>query len=627
MLFFQKNQRECVESMKKMYKIICLMLALLLAATVASAATEIPYFQAAVDAGRLQPVAERLPADPLVEHADEIGTYGGTMRRTYTGVADFKNLNYINVIWEPLVFVNDRSEVTGNILEKWEYSGDGLTTLTIEIRKGIRWSDGEPFTIDDVMYFLDVYDTGNVALEQNGVQSKVIFSDSRKLDNYRAELKLTEYYPVEYGYVYEQPYAPSHYLKQFDPREDSGKTWEDLSNAWCSSSISAFNANLPSLTPWHVTSYTDNGLIVAERNPYYWKVDQAGNQLPYIDRVELSYVASSASIPAMVVNGEIDFQVRHLAFSDFAYFKQNEANGGYEVKALTASSLGACIRLNYAAENLELRELFRNFEFRKALSNAINRDAINQSIFFGLAEPWGNCPLPGAINYPGDEYSKLHIEFDLEGARTALDGMGLIDSNNDGVREVNGRPITIVIYCEDGVGAGPHGVIELVAEQWRALGIDTIVSVVERPLLLTHWGNNTYDTYAWRLDGAINPVIYNYAWSTLSASNYYWHNAGVPLQLWWETDGAEGVEPMDFIKEINAKITEALVETDDARHIQLGKEVGILHAENLFVIPTTTSLEVGVVNANLRNVPETWMAGNEFTGEQVARPWTFFYVP
>lgn len=366
--------------------------------------------------------------------------------------------------------------------------------------------------------------------------------------------------------------------------------------------------------------------MLAERNPYYFKVDQNGNQLPYIDTVTFQYVADAGSIAAMAVNGEIDFQSRSLSLTDYAYYKQNEANGGYIVNTLTSSSLACCFRLNYAVNNANLRELYRNLDFRIALSESIDREAINESVYYGLAEPWADYPIAASEYFESETYAKLYTEYNPDHAKSLFEQIGLTDTNQDGFVEYKGEKVTMVIDGENGNGTGPLDTVEMVAEYWRAMGLDVVVNIVDRSLLLSSWEENTHSVLAWVLGGASNPVVHNYAWATLSPSNYYWHNSGVPLQLWWETDGQEGVEPPEFIKELNTEMQKAISSVDPAERIAAGQAACRITAENLFVIPTTTAVELCIVNQNLRNVPETWVSGNEYLGERVAEPYLFFYA-
>ena len=613
--------------MKRVRMLVLCGLVVILFASVAAAAQirEAPMLAERVAKGELPPVEERIPQEPFVEHPlEEIGRYGGSIRRVYIGVSDWQNLNYMGVRNEPLVFVSQDGTVKPNLLEGWEYLEDGQV-LRIYLRKGIKWSDGYPFTVDDIIYDLETRVNGNMPLEVAGLGAKVKVSEITRIDDYTADLPLKEKYPIEFIATFESPVSPKHYLSKFDPRYDSTKTWQDLAQAWSSQSNTEALVELPQLSAWKVVEVIPRSRIVAERNPYFWKVDPEGNQLPYVDKIEFKYVAGTDTIPALVQAGEIDLQVRHLLFADYPFYKQHEAAGNYRTAALQATSLGPCIRLNYAVEDTDFQQLFRNMDFRVALSLGIDREALSNSLYFGLVEPWGVCAIANTPSFPGDEYAQLYTDYDPDQANALLDGLGLKDTNRDGIREINGKPLTIVIDAEKGYGSGPVKGLELIAAQWRKIGVNAVINVIERSLMLARWQDNSYTAYAWKLDGGIDPVWFNYAWAILSPPEYLWHNSGVPMQKWIATEGAEGVEPPEFIKEINRRMQKATTTLDPQARADLGKELAKYHAENLFVIPTTTYVEVGVVNKKLANVPKTWLAGNELVGEKSLRPWQMFY--
>lgn len=586
---------------------------------------EAPMLSELVKAGKLPPVEERLPENPFVETPlAEIGTYGGTIRRVYTGVTDWWNLAFMGVRAEPLIHVTQEGEAIPNLLESWEYLEDGKV-LRLTLRRGIKWSDGHPLTVDDIIYDLETRQNPNMPLESAGLASVVNIEGITKIDDYTVDLPLVEPYPLEFTAVYDATVSPKHYLSQFDPRYDSSKSWQDLETAWSPQRNSEALVNLPQLGPWVVTEYVEKTRIVAERNPYFWKVDSEGNQLPYIDKVEFRYVASTDTIPALVQAGQVDFLARHLTFDDYPFYKQNETNGNYRAAVLSQSGLGPSIRLNYAVQDMDLRNLFWNKDFRIALSIGLNREAISRALYFGQAEPWGISPHRDTPGFPGEEYAKLHTEYNPIRANEILDNLGLLDTDGDGVREVNGKPLTIVIDMDQGGGAGPVKVAELVAAQWREIGIRAIANTIERSLMLARWQDNTHTAFAWKLEGGINPVQMSFAWSTTADPSFMWNNVGVPLQVWVATGGKEGVEPPEFIKEINALMLEASTTLDAEKRSSLVKELVKLHTENLYAIPTTTFVDVGIVNKNLVNVPETWISGMELVGERSLRPWQMFY--
>lgn len=220
----------------------------------AAGEVEIPYLAKQVQSGQLPAMQDRLPADPLVVEVPEIGVYGGNINHAYTGVSDFRNLNYFACVWEPLIRIDTEGNAHPNLLESWEYTGDDARTLTLKLRQGIKWSDGEPFTAEDITYFLDLFMTGEVSIEANGLQTYV--TQTEMPDDYTAVLTLSSYYNIADSTTYEPIYGPAHYLKQFDPRENPDASWTDLNNALCNATISSSIVDLPTLTPWHITSYT-----------------------------------------------------------------------------------------------------------------------------------------------------------------------------------------------------------------------------------------------------------------------------------------------------------------------------------------------------------------------------------
>jgi len=585
---------------------------------------EAPMLVELVKADKLPPLKERLPQKPvIVKPLREVGKYGGTIRTVFTGVADWWNLARFGVRDEPLLYVNREGKVVPNLLEKWEYLDNGKI-LKLYLRKGIKWSDGYPFTVDDIIYDLELRQNPNLPLESAGLASMVEVKGIKKIDDYTVELPLKQPYPIEFTIPYTPTVSPKHYLIKYDPRYNPKATWADLEKALSPQRNSEALVDKPELTPWKVVEYSKTR-IVAERNPYYWKVDSAGNQLPYIDRIIFTYVASTDIIPAMVKAGQIDFQERHISLQDYSFYKQNELSGNYRTVVLQQCALGPNILLNYAVKDEDLQKLFRNRDFRIALSIGIDREAINRALYFGLAEPWGRCPLKNSYAFPGERFAKLYIEYDPDRANKILDKLGLKDTNKDGIREINGKPVSIIIDMDKGGGGGPVQVAELIAAQWRKIGIQAIVNPIERSLMLARWKENSHQAFAWQIEGGLDPARMAFAWSTIAPPDFMWSNVGVPLQIWEATNGKEGIEPPDFIKEINRLMKQAQVTLDRNKRASLLKKIARLHAENLYTIPTTTYVGIAVVSNKLQNIPDSWLSGMDVLSPRNIEPWQFFY--
>ena len=285
-------------------------------------------------------------------------------------------------------------------------------------------------------------------------------------------------------------YAPAHYLKQFHKKyadkeklaalvkEAGARNWAALHNKK-DAMYKNDNPDEPTLEPWVLKTRPPSDRIVFERNPYYYRVDSAGQQLPYIDRVVLS-IANSKIIPAKTGAGESDLQARYLSFDDYTFLKAGEASGGYKV-LLWRTGPGSQLALypNLNVDDEAWRRIVRDVRFRRALSLATDRHEINQAIYFGLAIEGQNTVLPQSPLYR-PEYRQAWAKYDIAEANRLLDEIGLA-RGDDGLRHLpDGRPLDIVI--EDSGELREKGdVTELIRDSWRKVGI----RLFTRPMQLT----------------------------------------------------------------------------------------------------------------------------------------------
>ncbi len=399
---------------------------------------EAPMLAARVAAGELPNVDERLPAEPLVQDVvDEIGTYGGTLRRAFLGPSDHNN--YTRVVYDALVrHAPDGSEVIPHYAKGWE-SNDDFTEWTVFLREGMKWSDGEPFTADDIMFWYE-----HILLNEELQPTVQIWMQNA--DGSPALVEKIDEYTVKWTFgqpntaflldlankdgadalIANLAFAPAHYLQDFHPAfadeaelqakvDESGfETWVELFSV---EALPQLSGNRPSLAAWvpNGTSVSDQ-VFVIERNPYYFAVDSEGNQLPYIDEVRFNFFADKEGLNLAAVSGEIDMQGRHINMSSYTVLKENEDTGNYRV--VTWPSFGgsdAVLIFNQTYDaNEELGELFRTKDFRIALSHAIDREAIKELAFFGLGEARQGVPAPFHPYYPGDEVAFKYTELDRD---------------------------------------------------------------------------------------------------------------------------------------------------------------------------------------------------------------------
>ena len=280
-----------------------------------------PTLDAAVAAGDLPPVDQRLPENPLVvQPIDSVGKYGGVWRRAFKGIADFHA--YGRTVYDPVLrWPRDPKDgIQPGLAERWEWNADN-TELTLYFRKGLKWSDGEPWTVDDVLFWWDAIETDtNITPAIHAewvVDGKPM--ELEKIDDTTIKLKFAgpnglalrvglAFHGHQWPMAFERFgfFAPKHYLAQFHPKySDSGdyQVFEDKAND--------FNPERPVMWAWKISQWSAGATeMITERNPYYWKVDPDGNQLPYIDGQHFALVEDNEAINALAIAGDIDMQTR-----------------------------------------------------------------------------------------------------------------------------------------------------------------------------------------------------------------------------------------------------------------------------------------------------------------------------
>ncbi len=374
--------------------------------------------------------------------------------------------------------------------------GDGRV-FTLHLRQGMKWSDGQPFTAEDFRYwFEDV--AQNATLSPSGLP--VALTPRGQSPRFEVLDEIT----VRYTWPVPNPlflpslagadplfiYCPAHYLKQFHKKYADKETlatlvkgakvhdWASLHNRM-NAMYRADNRDLPSLEPWVLQTKFPASRLVFARNPYYYRVDSAGHQLPYIDRVVLS-IASSEIIPAKTGAGESDLQARYLRFDNYTFLKQSERGNGFTVR-LWRTGPGSQLALypNLNVNDPVWRRLLRDERFRRALSLAVNRHEINEAIFFGLAIEGQNTVLPQSPLYE-PAYRQAWASYDPPAANRMLDTLGLTKRDGDVRLLPDGRPMDIVIE-NSGESTEASDVLELIRNSWRHIGI----RLFARPLQLT----------------------------------------------------------------------------------------------------------------------------------------------
>ena len=592
---------------------------------------EAPSLADQVKAGKLPPIKTRLPEQPLVVPVVErTGEYGGTWRRAFLGRAAANN--YVRVVYDALFrFSPDGAKIEPKIAAGATASPD-YKVWTIDLRKGARWSDGEPFTADDILFwYKDVLLNKDITptlpgwmRNADGSPAKVekIDDDSVRFTyNDPATLFLTAVANADGADRTYAMFLPAHYLKKFHPaytpKEEIDKavqaagfkTWTEL---FANRNAPPENAERPTMAAWAPVSRASDPVFTLRRNPYYVGVDAAGNQLPYIDEVRFTYFADVQALNLAAIAGGFDMQERHIQMTNYPVFKEQERTGKYHV--ITWPTFGgsdAVIAFNQTyTVDPEIGKLLANRDFRIAMSYAINRDQIKESVFLGLGEARQPMPAPWHPYFPGAEYATKYTEFRRDEANRLLDGIGLTKRDSQGIRLLpNGKPATIEISVVPAFGAWPD-VAQLIAKDWEAVGIKAIVQIRERALHFKMDENNELMTEIWNEDTSAFPFTGN---AKVDVRNAPILTIAPASRQWVATKGREGVEPPEPLKEIMRHV-------DTARTVgpeQQAKEAQAIFriwADNLYEIGTIglTPMVQGVVivGSKFHNVPTTM--GNDW---------------
>jgi len=618
---------------------------------------EAPQLAALVKAGKLPPVAERIGQDPLViKPLHEIGKYGGTWRGGFTGPADFWNGFRCCSGPDHLLFWDYTGDkVTPNIAKGYEMQ-DGGRTLVLHLRRGMKWSDGKPFTADDfVFWFEDIYrnkdliPTPSAAMAINGKQGVI-----EKVDTHTVRFKFPEPYfmlpdvlagstdlggHAWRGYAGLGAYAPAHYLKQFHPKyvgqaELDKKVKEAKFDSWVRMFLFkndwALNPELPVLSPWKTVTPINTPTWTLERNPYSVFVDTAGNQLPYIDRVVLTLGENLEVINLRAIAGEYDFQQRHLDLGKLPVFLENQARGGYKVYLDPGDYGGDMIikfNLSYEADP-EIAKWMNTADFRRALSLGIDRDQLNETFWLGTGTPSSVVPADGNKYNPGPQYRKLWATLDVKKANELLDKAGLAKKDAQGYRQrTDGKGrLRIEIMTLGGQFLQFTQIAEMIREQWKKIGIDLTVQEVERSLALKRTAANEQQLGAWNNDGSEHlftfPLhVFPFEISGVSSS-------GPLYARWFHSAGTQGKEPPARLKELMEKFKKAYGVPEKER-IELGKEVWKIAAEEVYIIGVIgmgpASMGVRVVKTNMGNIPSRQYNSPDGKTPTISRPVTFFW--
>jgi len=568
---------------------------------------EAPELKVKVAAGELPSIEERLPEEPVVvEPVEEIGQYGGTWHKVATRAGDIMLNSRLG--YEALArWARDAMTPIPGIAKSWEISDDGKT-FTFYLRKGMKWSDGELFTADDIMFWYE-----DIMLNE---ELTPIFPKWLTVGGEQVKIEKVDDYTIKFGFT--EPYGlfldnlcyngigmavPKHYMKQFHPRYTSKEKLEEMAKKegfefWHQLFPVKNNLNenpeLPTIRAWKIKVGPPATHMIAERNPYYWKVDPEGNQLPYINRITFDLVGSGETANLKAIAGELDMQMRYMSLSNFSLFLTEREKGDYRVLK------------------------------------------------------WWKKPLPATVK-------ELYLEYDPKRANDLLDEIGLKwDSNHEYRLRPDGKTLSVVIntYGAEEIG-GAVDEYELIKSHWKKIGIKVNVKSEDRTLWVSrmlaseheiggygrlYFNQNCKDPVLQELFqnkkfriacslainreeinefcymGIAKPTSKRYVthwevdpiWYVPTATNCYF----APLYgLWYASNGESGEEPTGDLRKVQILYDKLKVTVDEKEKRKLSDEIVRLNAENIWSVATILEFNPVIVKNNFRNVPEE---GNDY---------------
>ncbi len=619
----EKVVKETVVVEKEVEKEVTKVVEKVVEVTVApSEVKESPALFALVTEGKLPPVSERVGQEPVVINVtDEIGSYGGTWRRVAIGAGDVgiitSRLSYVG----PVRYTQMASEIVPFLYKGFEVGGDG-SEFTFHMRKGVLWSDGQPYTADDVMfYYEDIQKNTEINPAGIGGWLKVAGEPVviEKVDDYTIKFKFAAPYGL-FIPILASPNGqgtfnnwPKHYATAFHAsyvkKEDLDKM---VAAAGADNWVNFFNSKddwngdltCPRMWPWPMVRVPPDIPAVAERNAYYFAVDPEGNQLPYIDRIRFEVVENIDLLNTKALAGAVDMQFRHISWVNYALYMERAAVGQYEVYKWTlAEGSNYCLHFNLNHENPGLRELEENVNFRHALSVAIDREEINEVVYQGLGTPRQASVLPTVKGYK-PEQSTAWAQFDPDLANKLLDEIGLTKRDAEGFRlNLRGEPLTINI--EYAPIFGPWGdITQMICAYWKNIGIRAFPKEEARTLFSERGQLGTVqDMSVWTMDRSAHPLVEplyqmpRRSGTPASVGALYWD--------WWTSEGKQGEQPPPEVLKAYELYEKCKTARNDEELVQYATELFDLNAEQTWFIGVVGLLpHVGIVKNSFHNVPK-----------------------
>ncbi len=605
---------------------------------------ESPAFAAQVAAGALPPLEQRLPGEPLIllpYHT--CGHYGGVLRGLSLGpnsggseVLSWRQVNLVRLS-------DDLQTIVPNVARAWKW-GKNQRSLTVHLRKGHRWSDGHPFTADDVVFFFDDI-VRHPAIHKKPPSGWTAGGEpvmAKRVDETTVRFEFAAPFPAFLTYLatsgsYFAPYAPKHVLAPLHIRHNPDADKEAMAaghedwvsrfrlywNKWKDELYDTEESlKVPTLDSHVLAAAPTEKERRFVSNPYYFKVDTSGQQLPYIEIHHERFVPKELFV-LEIISGKVDQKAQNLGFGAYRQLKDNEDKGGYVLQLPTGGG-GIYLSFNQTHKDPIKRKVFSNPRFLAAMSVAVDRQAINLFRVQGFAEI--SQGLPEKTSFVTEAHRKHNTEFDPERANRLLDEIGL-ERGSSGTRLLpDGRPL-VIDWAFSRQFAGTPELPQKIADNWVDVGVEVNLSEITTDESRERaWANEMDINMEWDVPFEPNligdPYLFVPPYSNLGPL------FGVPWKNWMDSDGAEGEAPPDWVKRLYALAEELrTVQPGSARYREIGTEMVQINLEHMTIIgvlglaPSPT-----VVSKRLKNVTEWTINHYNYARTYPFRPDQWFFA-
>jgi peptide/nickel transport system substrate-binding protein len=586
-----------------------------------------PWLDKFVADGTLPPVKDRLPKEPQVYlksgMKDGVGVYGDLWRGfSACPTAGYNDMAGVTMGWfgiesytsryqalvktGPLFRADQDIEPMPEIARSWEWSADGKT-LTMHLIEGAKWSDGVPFTADDIEFTWEGY-----IVDPNVNAPRKL--DAWSWDGKPAEFKKVDDYTIQWTFPVAKPLdvfylmnednfhaMPAHQLKALHPKWSTASpkpSYKDFENA-----LPPDDLPLVTLGPWVITEYKTDELMIMRRNPYYWKVDEDGNQLPYLDEIQYRKGPSGVGRDLCTMAGDCD----HMNLENPSTFveamtRAQQPDAKFNI-TWGPETLGYYVMFNFAADNgvqndrdRAVRQLMRDVRFRQAMSYAADRDGIAQSIMKGpFLRAWAGGLYPGAPDF--DQSSVVYYPYDPPSAKALLAQIGLKDTNNDGVLEWTSGPTagqSVVLQLLASQDAHEtQSIAEALVNEWGAVGIKINMRIVDSA---THTDINQAAT--WDMSVERGGQVFALPFTNVTGL------APITKNFPWNWEGTTPRQLLDFEQQLADIVNKYRSTFDAAGRKDLMKQYNNIFTQNVYDLGIFVGRYGLGIAKRVKNVPD-----------------------